>query len=115
MELRPARVNHIDFAAFNEFSAVSAAAVIAAASTAENIAVASDAQIVMLLATNDIWIKADATATVPSADASTGASIFVPGGIPRFIQCRGITNISVISEYAGTKVNALFWDQAVPS
>ena len=108
-KLNPYQTREGPFAAFNEFDAVAKVAS-TAASTAENIAVPDEAQVVCLQSDSDIWYEADATASIPSADAASGSSIYLPAGERRFVICQGVSNISVISASTAL-VSALFWDR----
>lgn len=79
------------------------------ASTAENIATGG-AGCVRLMATENSWFIFDGTAAVPSGDETSGGDIYLPAGVPHYIQCRNVTNISVVSATANAIVNAIFWD-----
>ena len=98
------------FAAVNEGGATAQSAVLAVASTAENIAVTSGATLCRLQSDNDSWYEFDATAAVPVADVTTGSSVFLKAGQERYVICEDITNISVVSATAGAIFSALFWD-----
>lgn len=78
------------------------------ASSAENIAT-NGANCVRLRGTADFWYLFDGTAAVPGADETSGGDIYVPAGVTEYVQCRDVTNISVVSATTCI-VNAVLWD-----
>lgn len=83
--------------------------VLGSANTAENIAT-NGANAVRLRSTTSAWYLFDGTAAVPGTDETSGGDIFLPAGVAEYVQCRDVTNISVVSATAGCVVNAIFWD-----
>lgn len=83
--------------------------------TAEDIAIPSDANVCRLKANQDFWYELEpssgnVTATVPSADETSGSSIYVMAGQEEWITVTNFQggNISVVSD-SNTTASALFW------
>lgn len=96
--------------AFNTLSGVCQS--ITLAGSAKNIPVTTGATVCRICANVDIYIEADATASLPSGDVTSGASVYLPAGVPEIIHCEGVTNISVVGDSAVGDVNATFFGES---
>lgn len=87
------------FAATPDLQAVSA--VKAATGGAEDTLDVSGYKVMRLAPEVDVWLEADATAAVPSADATSGASVYYPAGGVYFIDVAAVQTLHSITESAG--------------
>jgi len=106
--LKPMHVDGFRMEAWNEQDATPKNNLLVA-DTAENMVVptAITPIVCRLQSDTDLWYDYDATATIPTDD--TGVSHYLAAGQERWIQVKGVTNISLKSAGAA-KVCGLFWE-----
>ena len=85
------------------------------ATTAEEVTLQSDKNLLRIQADQDIYYVlnatvGDAVAAAPTNEDTSGASILLPAGQERYIHVRGINGISCVSAVNLTAVNILEWD-----
>jgi hypothetical protein len=105
MSLRPFNAEGVYVEAFREQDATVKNNTLAAA-TAENMAVPTGAEVVYLIADQDLWYNLDVTAVIPTDDSTDHR--FLPAGLERGLVINGVTNISLISASIA-RASGRFW------
>ena len=84
---------------------------IAAAATAENLAVPAGGRWALIKpGMADVWVKGDGTATVPASDDATGASsILCRANEETLLKVDGVANLSFITSGTNVPVSVSFY------
>ena len=99
------------FAADNVANATIQSKTIVTGGTAVTITPTTGTHLVRLTANADFWYEFTNTAVVESTDKTSGASVYVAGGVAEYVQIpEGETVLSVNSSQTGAMISALFWD-----